>query len=165
MLHNTEFAVLGANVLIRDGARIELLLKKGRPYPRLVIGDHTNIEQNVHIACVSEIIIGRGVSITANCAIVDVTHPYNFGQVGTKIGERIDETPRPVEIGDGSFIGMGTIVLPGSQIGRGSVIGAGSIVTGLIPEYSVAVGRPAVVTRRFDVSAGCWKLLRESDVC
>jgi acetyltransferase-like isoleucine patch superfamily enzyme len=58
--------------------------------------------------------------------------------------------PRPVEIGAGSWLGHGSIVLPGARIGRHVVIGAGSVVTGVIPDFSVAVGVPARVVRRYD---------------
>ena len=50
-------------------------------------------------------------------------------------------------IGSGSWIGHGTVVLPGSQIGRNVVIGANSVVSGVIPDHSVAVGAPARVIR------------------
>jgi acetyltransferase-like isoleucine patch superfamily enzyme len=36
-------------------------------------------------------------------------------------------------------------------IGRGAVIGANSVVLGDVPDYSLAVGVPATVVRRFGV--------------
>jgi acetyltransferase-like isoleucine patch superfamily enzyme len=56
---------------------------------------------------------------------------------------------KPVTIGDGSWIGYGSVVLPGASIGDHVVIGANSVVTGEIPSYSVAVGSPAKVIRRY----------------
>jgi acetyltransferase-like isoleucine patch superfamily enzyme len=56
---------------------------------------------------------------------------------------------RPVTIGDGSWLGHGTVVLPGASIGRHVVVGANSVVTGVIPDFSVAVGSPARVIRRY----------------
>ena len=56
---------------------------------------------------------------------------------------------RPVSIGDGSWIGHGAVVLPGSRIGRHVTIGANSVVSGDIPDFSVAVGSPARVIRRY----------------
>ena len=56
---------------------------------------------------------------------------------------------RPVVIGDGSWLGFGTVVLPGANIGRHVTIGANSVVTGDIPDFSVAVGAPARVIRRY----------------
>ena len=56
---------------------------------------------------------------------------------------------RPVSIGDGSWIGHGTVVLPGATIGRHVTIGANSVVTGTIPDFCVAVGNPARVIKRY----------------
>ena len=43
---------------------------------------------------------------------------------------------RPVRIGDGSWLGHGTVVLPGATIGRHVVIGANSVVRGDIPDFT-----------------------------
>ena len=61
---------------------------------------------------------------------------------------------RPVSIGDGSWLGHGTVVLPGAAIGRHVVIGANSVVTGHIPDYSVAAGVPARVIKTMRAARG-----------
>jgi acetyltransferase-like isoleucine patch superfamily enzyme len=48
-----------------------------------------------------------------------------------------------VTVGDNVFIGLGSILLPGTDIGPNVVIGAGSVVTGAVPGNTVAVGIPA----------------------
>ena len=55
---------------------------------------------------------------------------------------------RPVVIGDGSWLGHGTVVLPGATIGRHVVVGANSVVTGHLPDNCVAAGVPAKVLRQ-----------------
>jgi serine acetyltransferase len=60
----------------------------------------------------------------------------------------------PVTIGNGSWLGHGVMVLPGSHIGRHVVIGANSVVSGDIPDYSVAVGVPARVIRSYEEGRG-----------
>jgi acetyltransferase-like isoleucine patch superfamily enzyme len=160
LLLNTEFASLGVGVTIRNGARIELAPDEASPSPALIIGDYTNIEQNIHIACRYRIQIGSNVSITANCAIVDVTHPYENVNDHRKIGARIELVDRPVEIGDGTFIGMNSLILPGSKIGRYCMIGAGSIVNGIIPDYSVALGCPARIIKRYDPDLRKWQTVK-----
>jgi serine acetyltransferase len=45
-------------------------------------------------------------------------------------------------------------VLPGATIGKHTVIGAGSVVSGEIPDFSVAVGNPARVIRRYVLGEG-----------
>ena len=157
LLFNTEFANIGIGVTIRDGARIECMRTMDRPDPYLSIGDFTSIEQNVHIICRSRVTIGAHVTITGNCAIVDVHHIYeNIVEIEKNIGSLIDPKDRPVEIGDFSFLGMFTVVLPGVRIGRNCIIGAGSIVTHDIPDFCVAVGRPAQVVKRYDSDSKTW---------
>jgi acetyltransferase-like isoleucine patch superfamily enzyme len=56
---------------------------------------------------------------------------------------------KPVRIGNGSWLGYGSVILPGADIGEHVVIGANSVVTGVIPSFSVAVGSPAKVIKRF----------------
>lgn len=51
-----------------------------------------------------------------------------------------------VEIGKRTFIGAGSIILPGVKIGEDVIIGAGSVVTKDIPDGMIATGNPAVVT-------------------
>jgi acetyltransferase-like isoleucine patch superfamily enzyme len=59
-----------------------------------------------------------------------------------------------VIIGDGSWIGAGSVILPGSEIGKHVAIGANSVVNSVIPDYSVAVGTPARVVKRYSEGSG-----------
>jgi acetyltransferase-like isoleucine patch superfamily enzyme len=156
-ISNPKFISIGSSVSIRDGARLEVLQLHPSKEPILSIGDNTNIEQNVHIVCHNNISIGSNVSITGNCSIVDVTHSYKDIDDPQKIGSRICDDNATVEIGDNSFIGMGSIILPNVRIGKYVVIGANSVVSQDIPDYSVAVGSPARVTRRFDHQKKRWE--------
>jgi tetrahydrodipicolinate N-succinyltransferase len=55
-----------------------------------------------------------------------------------------------IDIGVNCAIGGGAVILANSKIGHGSIIGAGSVVKGTIPPFSVVVGNPARVIKRFD---------------
>ncbi len=55
---------------------------------------------------------------------------------------------RPVSIGDGAWLGHGTVVLPGATIGRHVVVGANSVVIGELPDNCVAAGVPAKVIKQ-----------------
>jgi acetyltransferase-like isoleucine patch superfamily enzyme len=83
--------------------------------------------------------------------ITDQNHDYR--DVDTPIS-RQSMPEKPVRIGSGSWIGFGSVILPGADIGEHVVIGANSVVSGPIPSFSVAVGAPARVVRRFE--AGRW---------
>lgn len=147
LLANTEFIRVGRAVQIRQGVRLEVVLHGQEWKPEICIGDHVNIEQNVHIVCHDRITIEDNVSITGHCAIVDVTHPIDALRRGEKMGEAIDPARSHVFIGRNSFIGFGSIVLPRVRIGRNCVIGAGSVVACDIPDGSIAAGAPARVRR------------------
>lgn len=156
LLSNPQYIHIGRNVTIRPGVRLEAVLNDPECPPELRIGDNVNIEQNVHIVCHSRICIGKNVSITGHCAVVDVTHPYEDVHDPVKIGDRILAERSYVEIGDGSFLGFNAIVLPNVRIGINCIVGAHSLVTRDVPDYSVVAGNPAVVCRKYDSQASAW---------
>jgi len=156
LILNPAFISIGERVSIREGVRLEIVRSDKSRIPCLSIGSDTNIEQNVHIICHSRIRIGRGVSVTGHCCIADVTHPYRDVHDSTKIGARIENEDSFVEIGDGTFIGFGSVILPNVRVGTQVVIGANSVVTGDIPDYSVAAGAPAIVLRRYNWEKQTW---------
>ena len=51
----------------------------------------------------------------------------------------------PIKIHDNCFIGVDSIIMPGTKIGPNAVIGAGSVVTKDVPPNSVVAGVPARV--------------------
>ncbi|CEK19148.1 acyltransferase [Chthonomonas calidirosea] len=156
LILNPHCIQIGEHVLIREGARLEAIITDPQKQPLLVIGDRTNIEQNVHIVCHRKVVIGSQVTITGNCAIVDVHHPYEDIHDPRKIGERMPQEDSFVEIQDGAFLGMGSVVLPNVTIGHKAVIGANSVVTKSVPDYCVAAGVPARILRRYDPDRGEW---------
>ena len=52
-----------------------------------------------------------------------------------------------VEIGEGSFIGLGAFIIQGVKIGKWCVVGAGSVVIKDVPDFSVVAGVPAKFIR------------------
>jgi acetyltransferase-like isoleucine patch superfamily enzyme len=85
--------------------------------------------------------------------VTDANHGYE--DVDETIGRQF-APPRPVAVGPGSWLGHGAVVLPGATVGEHVVVGAGSVVTGDLPSYSVAVGNPARVIRRYDTERAEW---------
>lgn len=106
---------------------------------RCLIGRGTGIVGHLSIEIGDDVWTGHHVYIT------DQNHGYD--DLDRPISQQV-QPERPVSIGSGSWIGHGTVVLPGARIGRHVVIGANSVVTGTIPDHSVAVGAPARVIRR-----------------
>ena len=56
----------------------------------------------------------------------------------------------PIVIGDNTFVGMNTLILPGTKIGNNVIIGAGSVVKGTIPDNTVYAGVPARFIKTID---------------
>jgi sugar O-acyltransferase (sialic acid O-acetyltransferase NeuD family) len=52
-----------------------------------------------------------------------------------------------VTIGEGAFIGAGSVIIPGKRIGAWATVGAGSVVINDIPDFAVAVGNPAKIIK------------------
>lgn len=57
------------------------------------------------------------------------------------------ETVKDVIIGNNTWIGGGTIILPGVRIGNNVVIGGGSVVKHDIPDDVLAAGNPCRIIR------------------
>lgn len=121
------------------------------PARGLVIGDRCVIGARAIITAHESIVIGDDVWFGQGVFVSDASHGYQ--DVETPIGLQLGWA-HPVEIGAGSWIGHGVIVLPGTRIGRNVVVGAGSVVRGEIPDHSVAVGVPAKVVRRLEPGRG-----------
>ncbi len=119
----------------------------------VTIGDYCVIGRGSTIVGHESITIGNGVWTGPFVHITDCNHDYQDRTL--PIGWQAME-PEPVTIGDGSWLGHGCVVLPGSTIGRNVTIGANAVVTGAIPDYSVAVGVPARVVRRYDPDTDTW---------
>lgn len=62
----------------------------------------------------------------------------------------------PIEVGVNCWITMSVTVLQGVTIGMGSVVGARSVVTRDIPPFSIALGNPAQVVKRFNFRESVW---------
>ncbi len=119
----------------------------------LKIGTGCVLGYNNHIVAVREVVIGDHVLTANNVYISDNLHEYE--DVSRPILHQPVRFKKEVSIGDGSWIGENVSIL-GARIGRNCVIGANAVVTHDIPDYSVAVGIPAVVIRAFDPQLQRW---------
>lgn len=117
----------------------------------VVIGDRCLIGRGSGIVGHFSIEIGNDVWTGHHVYITDQNHGYR--DVSLPISRQV-QPERAVSIGDGSWIGHGSVILPGARIGKNVVIGANSVVTSEIPDFSVAVGAPARVIRRHDPERG-----------
>jgi acetyltransferase-like isoleucine patch superfamily enzyme len=142
---NEQYIHIGTGTMIGPGVTLSAGMVPGQRCltERVVsIGDRCLIGRGSGIVGHLEVVIGDDVWTGHHVYLTDQNHGY--ADIDLPISRQV-QPERPVHVGDGSWLGHGTVVLPGSRIGRHVVIGANSVVTGEIPDYSVAVGAPARV--------------------
>jgi acetyltransferase-like isoleucine patch superfamily enzyme len=61
-----------------------------------------------------------------------------------------------IEVGANCWLTTAVTVLQGVRIGHGSIIGAQSVVLNDIPPFSIAVGNPCKVLKRYDFKMNRW---------
>lgn len=129
--------------------------KEGDSEPKLMIGNNVCAQQNVRISCMNSVIIEDDVLMASTILITDNNHGIN-PSLDISYKEQ-KNTTEPVRIGKGTWIGEQSIVLSGSNIGEKCVIGANSVVTGQIDDYSMAVGNPARVIKKWNFLTNEWE--------
>ena len=95
------------------------------------------------------------IEIGSDCLITDgvkfITHDGSIQVPLIAAGEKIADVYSKksifseIAISDNVFIGVGSVILPGSFIGKNSIVGAGSVVKGRFPSGVVIAGNPAKV--------------------
>ncbi|HEX7521229.1 MAG TPA: acyltransferase [Acidimicrobiia bacterium] len=148
-LFGERYISIGAGTVIGPYASLSAGVAPGHVPdhdPVIRMGDRCVIGKGSGIVGQSKIEIGDDVWTGHHVYVTDANHGYRDTTV--PIGVQF-AAPRPVSIGSGSWLGHGTIVLPGSTIGRNVVAGAGTVVASDLPDFCVAVGNPARVIRRY----------------
>ena len=153
---------IGEGLTTGVGVRLDAFPEK-KNHVSLKIGKHVQLNDAVHIGAVVHVEIGDYTLIASRVFISDHNHgSYNDLHIGSNPNEPPIDRPvvsKPVKIGSKVWIGQQVCILPGVTIGDGAIIGAGAIVTKNVPAFSVAVGNPSKVIRRFDIISGEWKLV------
>src|SRR5271170_7872620 len=120
-------AVVVGDVTLGDGASIWYNAVLRGDINRIVIGDHSNIQDNsvIHLADDFPCVVGSYVTV-GHSAIVHAC-----------------------KIGDECLIGMGAVVLDGAELGAQCLVGARALVTQnvKIPAGSLVLGSPAKIVR------------------
>lgn len=146
---------VGRNVLIRMNAWFSVFPENpDASGPLLTIGDGSRLGSDLVVACSRRVTIGLNVLAADRVFIGDTYHDYR--DPDCPISEQRNAPARPVTIGDGAFLGIGSVVLPGVHVGANACVGAAAVVTQDVPPRSVVVGNPARVVKRWDPSTREW---------
>jgi len=150
-----QYISIGDNVTIGRNAELFVHPEDRETKEAIIeIGDNVHIGTYNIIGARSKIVIEENVLLGPYVLIGDHSHAYENIEVPIKFQGVTD--PRPVRIGRDGWIGANVFVLPSVTIGRHVVIGANSVVNRDIPPYSVAVGAPARVIKRYDFESKQW---------
>lgn len=159
-----EHIALGDGTLIAAHVSLSVGMSRGQPLPPgatspvLCIGDRCSIGRGSHVVAHHSVVIGDDVMTGPHCYITDQNHVYADPDVPISRQWPADD---PVEIGAGSWLGAGAVILPGTRLGRNTVVGASAVVSGVHPDHAVLAGVPAKVIRRYDPATGWQPELRD----
>lgn len=158
----------GRSSVIRSGTRTDLF-----PYNNFSIGKYSVIEDfatvnnavgdviigektivGIGSVIIGPVTIGNNVLIAQNIVMSGLNHGYQ--DVDIPPSEQ-DVTCDRILISDNVWIGANSVITAGVTLGKHCIIGAGSVVTKNVPEYSVAVGNPARVIKKYNSLSKHWE--------
>ena len=149
-IKNLRKIFIEKRVRIFPGSRIEVINSNSS----IVFKENISIGQNFHITSGDELIIGKNTTIAENVMITNIDHEYQ------KIDIHILEQSymiKKTEIGENCFIGYGAVIQAGTILGKQCIVGSNAVVRGTFPDYSVIVGVPAQIVKRYDEKTKSWK--------
>lgn len=150
------FLLGGKNIIISNKVRIFPGLRmETHNGGKIIIEEDVSIGQNMHItsSCL-DLKIGKHTTISGNVFITNIDHEYR------EIAKHILKQPMIVkntQIGENCFIGYGAAIQAGTILGQQCIVGANSVVRGSFADYSVIVGAPAKVIKRYCFETGTWR--------
>lgn len=137
---------LGSDSIVEDFA----LVNNGAG--DVLIGDRVRV--GVGAVIIGPVRMGNGSGTGQHVFISGFNHGYLDGEQNSS-DQPLDL--KGVVIGEDSHVGANSVVVAGVTIGRRCQIGAGSVVTKDVPDFSVAVGNPARVIKRYNQESKQWE--------
>lgn len=158
----------GKGAVVRHYARLDVF-----PFNKFSLGSKTIIEDFATINNgVGDVIIGNNCGIGISNVIIGpvtmgnyvmlaqniVVSGLNHGYEDVTLPPRVQKVvTKQINIMDNVWIGANCVVTAGVTIGKHAIIGAGSVITKDIPDYSVAVGNPARVIKKYNFTTNAWE--------
>jgi acetyltransferase-like isoleucine patch superfamily enzyme len=123
-------------------------------YRHIIIGNNCYIGRRNIFSSGDQIIIGDYFMSAADCKLLGADHVFaDPCRPYISTGATSDKS---IKIGINVWLGAGVIVIGNVTIGSGTVIGAGSLVNKSIPPFSLVVGNPGRVIKRYSFVEKQW---------
>jgi acetyltransferase-like isoleucine patch superfamily enzyme len=150
---------IGNSVRLDRGVSLNISGVPKNNEPIIILEDYCGVARRTVISARNRIHIARDTILGPSAIIMDHDDAHEDAAVpnrhpGTTMGGTI-------RIEEGCWIGLGAVIICSEGelvIGRNSVVGANSVVSESIPPYSVVMGNPARLVKRFDPSKQAWVL-------
>lgn len=121
----------------------------------VILGDRVRV--GIGSVIIGPVTMGNGSGMGQHVFISGFNHGFADGDRNSSQQE-LDMRPTVIE--EEAHIGANSVVVPGVRIGKRCQIGAGSVVTKDIPPFSVAVGNPARVIKRYNQETKQWEKVK-----
>lgn len=143
-------ARIGPDTLIMPGLRLENL-DRHRGAAALAVGRECWIGYDVHLDLAADVVLRDRVSVGSRTLFV--TH-LSVGYADHPLQTRFPREGAGIEVGPGSFVAAGAILLPGTRLGPETFVAGGAVVSGEHPGRELLAGSPARRIRSWGEDAG-----------
>jgi acetyltransferase-like isoleucine patch superfamily enzyme len=147
---------IGKSVVIGKDTWLNVI-PEGAGDVRIILEDNCAIGPRCQISAKNGIHLEHDVIVAASSLIMDHNHAYE--DIATPIRHQGVTAGGRIRIEQGCWVGQGAAIVCGEGelvIGRNSVVAANALVTRSFPPYSVIVGNPARLARKFDTGKNVW---------
>lgn len=158
----TPWIELGAHCMIAQ----EVTLTAGMlpdldlgPQPVLTVGDGVVLGRGSHVIADAPGAVTLGDDVYCGPYVYITSTNHSYDDPHEPVGKQWPRSAAVV-VGSGSWLGAGSVILPGARLGRNVVVAAGSVVRGEVPDHAVVAGAPARIVRRWEEARGWQPPLR-----
>jgi acetyltransferase-like isoleucine patch superfamily enzyme len=144
--------LIGRNCVVGGGSIFNI--NNGRGLPRVVIGDHVYVGRFSFFSNGDLIRLGDYCLLGPGCRFLGADHVYS-DPFTPYIATGVTEDGRQI-VGANCWLGTDVTLLGSLAVGHGSILGAGALVTRDVPPFSLVVGSPARIIKRFDMTTKSW---------
>lgn len=152
---DSQYIKIGSNVTILQNARIQVFNKLTGNDANVTIGNNCYIGTSLSILAGANVEIENDVLIASNVLITSENHGMNPESEIPYMNQPL--LCKPVKIKEGTWIGEKVSILSGVTIGKKCIIGTNAVVTKDIPDYSIAIGIPAKVVKKYNFEKHEWE--------